>query len=57
MKLFSGEVITKLINEDKDFTLRKTIIDILIKNQNIKDDTIKEYTKDFIPSMIYFYLD
>ena len=37
--------------------LRKTIIDILIKNQNIKDDTIKEYTKDFIPSMIYFYLD
>ncbi len=55
MELF--KVITKLINEDKDFSLQKRIIDILIKNQNIKYDTIKEYPKDFIPSMIYFYLD
>ena len=52
-----GEVITKFINEDKDFTLQKTIIDILIKFQNIKDDTIKEYPKDLIYSEIKIFLD
>lgn len=52
-----GEVITKLIKEDKDYSIQKKIIDILIEIQKIKSEKINEYPKDLIHSEIKIFLD